>query len=119
LIANTINPKLMMLNTAVPKDVMPTSKVRTATAMLIAAVLLPCTGLAAKFMAILLAIQYIMAAITPAIAEPLRQRMGLGKVLSGVSEVMRWGGKVFAILDRCGCHVAKSSVVIDNARGVY
>jgi hypothetical protein len=109
----------MMLNTAVPKEVIPTSKVRTATAMLIAAVLLPWTGLAAKFMAILLAIQYIMAAITPAIAEPLRQRMGLGKVLRGVSEVMVQGGNILAILDRRGCHVAKSSVVTDNARGVY
>lgn len=109
----------MILNTAVPKEVMPTSNVRTATAMLIAAVLLPCTGLAAKFMAILLAIQYIMKAMTAAIAEPLRQLTGLGKELIGVSEVIVGRSSISAILDHGGYHIAKSSVVLDNAMSVY
>jgi hypothetical protein len=77
--ANTINPKVTMPNTPVPKAVIPVTRVRTATEMLAAAWLVPVTGVWAKDRAILLVSQYIMVVITPAIAAPLKQRMGVGR----------------------------------------
>jgi hypothetical protein len=121
--ANTINPKLTMPNTLIPKAIMPVTRVRTAIEIFKAAWLLPLTGVWAKDTAILLVSKYIIKAITPAIAEPLRQRNGLGRGSSGVSAGMGSFPMIKLNSKICGgnsglSYVAKNSRVFDNAKGV-
>jgi hypothetical protein len=83
-----------MPNTAAPKAVEPTTNVRTAVAIFTAIVVLCPIGLVANVLAMLLVIIYKAKDITPAIAEPIKQFMGLGKVVSGgvvISKELRVG----------------------------
>jgi hypothetical protein len=72
-----------MPNTAAPKAVEPTTNVRTAVAILTAIVVLCPIGLVENVVAILLVIVYKANDIMPAIAEPIAQFKGLGKVVCG------------------------------------
>lgn len=64
----------------VPRAAMPTTRVRTAEAILITAGLFECRGLAAKEEAIATVREYRAIAIPPEITAPLKQRSGVGGV---------------------------------------
>lgn len=79
---------------------MPVTSVRTAVPIFIATVLVLVIGLAAKVVAILLVIQYIIQVMIPDMMAPLRQRMGLGKREAGFWSFMAGLEMVSIILAR-------------------
>jgi hypothetical protein len=81
--ASPTKPSEIMPHTAAPKAVEPTTKVRTAVAILTAIVVFWIIGRVAKVVAILIVIVYIAIDIVPAINEPVKQLNGLGNGFSG------------------------------------